>query len=340
MTADGLLSGLRSKSSGSLVVQTGFPTSLADLIVKNHGRLKKSSRNTKKNAKPFSNVRLLPAPECRSAAPAIENPRFADRSTDARPVFRFLLGNLILLVVLMIGKKKLVVGITISAFALLILEICGFRGWRFLNPCSEARKRFDSVIGSFNLGGREWASPIREIGAGLRSDLSVFDGKYEESRIKDQSSELFPESRDLGKVCRKRKSGSSSDSKAKKLLRKFMLRKFCGFREVGRVSQSVETTEEELCERDLLQKEEEEGDGNDKVGSSKTCYGDLCDGEDTYRTHINVDDNKSGRICKFFFFLIVLFGLVRGKAVALLLAMAWCFLYKLVIVVRSKRNMR
>ncbi|KAG6473137.1 hypothetical protein ZIOFF_067044 [Zingiber officinale] len=43
-----LLAGLRPpEQRGSLVVQTGFPTSLADLVVKNRGRLKKPSRRKK-----------------------------------------------------------------------------------------------------------------------------------------------------------------------------------------------------------------------------------------------------------------------------------------------------
>ncbi|CAN6330003.1 unnamed protein product [Urochloa humidicola] len=40
-----LLASLRPPASaGPLPVQTGFPTSLADLVVKNHGRLKKPAR--------------------------------------------------------------------------------------------------------------------------------------------------------------------------------------------------------------------------------------------------------------------------------------------------------
>lgn len=333
MAANGLLFGLRSKSSVPLLVQPGFPTSLADLIVKNHDRLKKSSRSTKTKPPPSSDAPRLPAPQCCSAAPAIENSRSADRSTDAFPGFRFLVVTLILLVSLVIGSKKLVVGITISAFVLLILENCGLRSWIFLKPCPEARKRLDSVIGSLDLGGREWASPIREIGPGLRSNLSVSDGKREESRIKDKSSELFLESRDLGKSCRKRKLGSSGDSKATKLLRKFVPRKFRGVREVGRIPHSLEATKEKSCERDLLKKEDEEDTNGDEVGSFKISYDDLGDGEDTYRIHINMDENKSGRIYEFVLFLIVLCGLLRGKAVALLLAMAWCFLYKFIITV-------
>ncbi|KAI0527164.1 hypothetical protein KFK09_002763 [Dendrobium nobile] len=340
ISADGLLSGLRSKSSGSLVVQTGFPTSLADLIVKNHGRLKKSSRSNKKKPSPSSEVPRLPAPEYRSAAPVIENPRSADRSMNARPGIQFLIVNLILLVALVIGKKKLVVGITISAFTLFILEIFGRRGWRFLKPCPEARKRLDSLIWSFDLGGRDWASPIREIDAGLRVDLSVSGGTAEESKIKDPSSELLPESCDFGKVCSKRKLGSSGDSKAKKLLKKFVLRKFHGIREPEKVPHCVEATEEKPCETDLLEKQEEESDSDDEAGSFKTCYGDLGDGDDTHRTKINVGENKSGRIYEFVFFFIVLCGLVRGKLIALLLAMVWCFLYKFIMVVRSKRRMR
>ncbi|XP_020588840.1 uncharacterized protein LOC110030459 [Phalaenopsis equestris] len=340
MAADVFFSGLRSRSSSSLVVQTGFPTSLVDLIVKNHDRLKKSSRDTKKKSSLSLEVPRLQVPECPSADPVIENPRSADRRTDARPGFQFMVITLILLAVLVIWKKKLVAGITISAFALLMLEICGLRGWSFVKRCAEARKRLDSVIEIIDMGAGERASPICEIGAQLRADLSVSVVKCEESRIKDHSNELLSESRDIGKVSRKQKLESSGDSKAKKLRRKFMLRKFCAVGEVVRVPHCVEATEEEFCGRDLVAKDELKRVSGDEIWSFKTCHGDLGDGEDAYSTHINVDENKSFRIYEFVFIIIILCGLVRGKDVALLLSVVWFFLCKFIIIVRSKRKLR
>ncbi|KAK8918592.1 hypothetical protein KSP39_PZI021266 [Platanthera zijinensis] len=315
---DGLLSGFRSNRTGSLVVQTGFPTSLADLIVKNHVRLKKASRTSKK-ASPTPDLfttgggggaaTRFPALGCHLRDTEIGS------AEPPGPRFRLLAGTLIILSALLIGKKKLVLWITVSAFSLLLLEFCG----RFLKPCLEARKKFDSLIGSFepDLIGRESASPIKQTRLGFLAGSSVSDRKPPESRILDQSSHEDD--------CRKGKSKLSGKCDAKKLLRKFMLSKTHGIREDGRVPHCDEAMEEELSEKNSSGNGEEVDDAEDEDQSFKTSYGELGDG----------DGNKLHKCFQFVLFLIVLCGLMRGKGVALGLALAWCFLFRFIRVMRE-----
>ncbi|KAG5562317.1 hypothetical protein RHGRI_005144 [Rhododendron griersonianum] len=56
------------KRGGSLVVETGFPTSLVDLFVKNRDRLKKPSKKKKK-----SDQESIPMPNSPSVSPVSEN---------------------------------------------------------------------------------------------------------------------------------------------------------------------------------------------------------------------------------------------------------------------------
>lgn len=302
--SDGLLSGFRSNGSSSLVVQTGFPTSLADLIVKNHGRLKKASRANKK-VSPAPDLCSTPFPAlgCRSGDTEIG--KFITRnvrSADPGPRFRVLAGTLVILAALLVGKKKLVVWITVSAFSLLVLEFCG----GFLRLWLEARKKLDTMIAGFDLiRGRESAAPITQTSLGFFAGRPVSSDREPdgESRVSDQGK--HGEGRGKGKL------KSSGKCDAKKILKKFMLKKTHGIREDGRILHRVEATG----------KRGEEDD----VRTFKTCDGDSGDG----------DGNNLHKCFQFVLFLIVLCGLMKGKIVALGLALVWCFLFRFFRVMRE-----
>lgn len=131
------------KRGGSLVVETGFPTSLIDLFVKNRSRFKR--RKSKRLSDPF-----LPPPAPPPSPPEYltfddgsttvmrlvqETTREAvaqsDRVVDGsgfgsgpeKAVFAIL--KILTAIVLTLSVKKLTVGITMSAFALLFLEFVG-----------------------------------------------------------------------------------------------------------------------------------------------------------------------------------------------------------------------
>lgn len=128
------------KRGGSLVVETGFPTSLIDLFVKNRDRLKKSSSKrrsqTASNAFPLVNPDVvLKKPE---AVPiktqkvdfvgggvAAENKHAIDKNGCVCVLMAFKV--FIVAVLAFSTKKKLTMGITLSALALLLTELAAAR---------------------------------------------------------------------------------------------------------------------------------------------------------------------------------------------------------------------
>ncbi|XAR50788.1 hypothetical protein NMG60_11005215 [Bertholletia excelsa] len=171
---------------GSLVVETGFPTSVVDLVVKNRDRLKKTHKKKKirsEQATPLDPVPTRPsgllepppvfsAQATRSSYPpdgfATLQPqrcspdRFAEKTVPVQDgnrrrdfvvddrgegtseeveingIFMAIL-KAFLVVVLVLGARMLVVGITITAFSLLIMEYAGKHSHRLAKPCTDAK---------------------------------------------------------------------------------------------------------------------------------------------------------------------------------------------------------
>uniref|UniRef100_A0A453H199 Uncharacterized protein n=2 Tax=Aegilops tauschii subsp. strangulata TaxID=200361 RepID=A0A453H199_AEGTS len=174
-----LISALRPARAGPLPVQTGFPTSLADLFVKNHGRLKKqqgpsSTRRKRRGAPPLPSPEPSPPPPSPpppSPPPAAVSPPSAQPGPDpprAEPVCRpggqaaglglgFLaLVGAVSLALLVIWSRKVVAAVTVAAFSLFLLESVRAsslrRGPRPPAPTAE-----------LDIDGRGYVSPIREL---------------------------------------------------------------------------------------------------------------------------------------------------------------------------------
>ncbi|XP_016443280.2 uncharacterized protein LOC107768659 [Nicotiana tabacum] len=139
---------IRSHRNGGspLIVETGFPTSLIDLFVKNRQRFIKPSK--KKVAKStFSSPSSLSLHLASPMAPATytinkgsqlkgcqeKGERF---DVDTNQVLIALV-KIFLVVVLVLGAKNFVMGITMSAILLCFLEY----SYRWLIPCSGAKRR-------------------------------------------------------------------------------------------------------------------------------------------------------------------------------------------------------
>ncbi|KAF8413433.1 hypothetical protein HHK36_001416 [Tetracentron sinense] len=160
-----------SKRGGSLVVQTGFPTSLIDLIVKNRNRLKKQSKKkpmessdplTPSSNSTFSAIPVIPAPDIKyhrrrtgeEILPSISNEISTLVAKEVEDVVDVSVPNgvfmvvlkLFFMLILALGTKKLAIGITVSAFALMFLEFVGKRVFCFLKPCANAQRNLMSVM--------------------------------------------------------------------------------------------------------------------------------------------------------------------------------------------------
>ncbi|KAM3295043.1 hypothetical protein ACQJBY_037728 [Aegilops geniculata] len=174
-----LISALRPARAGPLPVQTGFPTSLADLFVKNHGRLKKqqgpsSGRRKRRGAPPLPSPEPSPPPPSPpppSPPPAAVSPPSAQPGPDpprAEPVCHpggqaagLGLGFLALvgvasLALLVICSRKVVAAATVAAFSLFLLES--------VRASSLRRKpRPPAPTAELDIDGRGYVSPIREL---------------------------------------------------------------------------------------------------------------------------------------------------------------------------------
>ncbi|KAL5580331.1 hypothetical protein UlMin_012773 [Ulmus minor] len=136
------------KHGRSLVVETGFPTSLIDLFVKNHDCLKtplmkKNNNNNQNNDVDSRNSMRSPlilVPIRQFASNPLQSKHF-----DGSSVFLVLL-KIFAVVVLALSMKKLAVGITLSAFVLLCLEYLGKNFLCFFKPCSVPKEALKSTI--------------------------------------------------------------------------------------------------------------------------------------------------------------------------------------------------
>ncbi|XP_010434262.1 PREDICTED: uncharacterized protein LOC104718251 [Camelina sativa] len=177
------------KHGGSLVVETGFPTSLIDLFVKNRDRLKKQSSkrvNNNNNKTPAPTRRRVsspphphPLPPSLSLQRRMSLPLKLDPAlvTEDPPlvvskiedesfvpenrrdgggngctrgggccVLMVVVFKVFMVAVLALSTTKLAVGITLSASALLFLELAVARVFTLLNICPDAQVRIDSLI--------------------------------------------------------------------------------------------------------------------------------------------------------------------------------------------------
>ncbi|KAL3616819.1 hypothetical protein CASFOL_039213 [Castilleja foliolosa] len=164
------------RDGSSLFVETGFPTSLVDLFIKNREKLKKPSKKKHQNPNPvvITGSTSVSPPHSPMVSPLITElpPRsqpmsptivFCEGSSEKNRILGPIVGlderecvdesgvdaNTVLLVVLKIclvvvlalGTKRLTVGITISAFVLFFLEFVGKQARRFV-----LKPRFNNVV--------------------------------------------------------------------------------------------------------------------------------------------------------------------------------------------------
>ncbi|KAM1761981.1 hypothetical protein TB1_004582 [Malus domestica] len=211
------------KRGGSLFVQTGFPASLIDLFVKNRDHLKKPSKKHKNKSKKKGNrVDDRIAPNCdlgssdlpvlvKPSSPDSSNvenlkPTEADHGVEATDfenraencvvgggecvggiwgVILMTVMKIIVVVVLALSTKKLVVGITLSAFLLLLLEYAGKHLALFFKPCSNAKSVTAQRLSAFLLFSNGFDSSDDMKGVAAREKTVILDSAIEEIEIVD-----------------------------------------------------------------------------------------------------------------------------------------------------------
>lgn len=165
------------KRGGSLVVETGFPTSLIDLFVKNRDRLKKKSSKINKSNKAHLQIQPTfppsPPPSVPEASTVSGSSTFdgdddptplneikevlhdrgegteslcADRRDPPRAVYTVVLKVFVVVLVLAMSTKRLAVGITMSAFLLIFADYVWKRSVRFLGSFGTARVALECLL--------------------------------------------------------------------------------------------------------------------------------------------------------------------------------------------------
>ncbi|KAF8763015.1 hypothetical protein HU200_008863 [Digitaria exilis] len=163
-----LLASLRPPARpGPLPVQTGFPTSLADLVVKNHDRLKKPRRRHR-----------APPPVASADPPAPQQRRklSAAQSAAAPPAPAFSIrpellavGGVMALALLVIWSKLLVAAATVASVALFWIESVSVG-----SPASH-RRASPETKQEVDSRGRGLVSPIREAAESPRPSSAASD---------------------------------------------------------------------------------------------------------------------------------------------------------------------
>ncbi|EOY25528.1 Ethylene-responsive nuclear / ethylene-regulated nuclear protein (ERT2)-like protein [Theobroma cacao] len=141
------------KRGGSLVVETGFPTSLIDLFVKNRDRLRKSSKRKSSPSssppqmqtpptlhQPSSPPKLFPSPPCKEElrSPDVDVGQLVlvKRECEERIAFHAAF-KIFLVVALAVSSRNLAVWFMVAAFLLVLVEFVGTRFFGFLRPESK-----------------------------------------------------------------------------------------------------------------------------------------------------------------------------------------------------------
>ncbi|EEF39204.1 hypothetical protein RCOM_1336320 [Ricinus communis] len=137
--------------NSSLVVETGFPTSLVDLFVKNRERLKNPIKKRKKHQQQqqqrFVDELVIsdPIPLSSSRDLLVQHDVYMENKPHSPENLEVL--KMFVVVVLAFSTKRLALGITLSASLLIFLEYIGKHLFCFLKPsCLSARMAFQSLI--------------------------------------------------------------------------------------------------------------------------------------------------------------------------------------------------
>ncbi|CAL9226222.1 unnamed protein product [Arabidopsis halleri] len=380
------------KHGGSLVVETGFPTSLIDLFVKNRDRLKKSAskRNNKNNKAqttvqtqtaptkrrvlsppppPLSLQRRMSLPSKLDPALVTEDPPLVSKIEESfipenrhdgenggnrgggggGCVLMVVVFKVFMVAVLALSTKKLAVGITLSAFSLLFLELAVARVFTYLNLCPDAQIRIDSLIDK--LIGKRHKEKLEEEESlstpDRRNNVSseIIEEPREEIRVVPQSDSstlekakpVVEEKKDvqtIRDVVFKTEKSKSAKLKSK-IVKKIVPKKLRSYKKKKKMK--IKEKEEEEAEVET----EEEGSvtevsslfSDERIGSEISERDDLSSNPPLLESCTEIEEEEEigskGDLTKaMVLIVIVLVGLLSGKVFAIGLTLSWCLILR------------
>lgn len=270
--------------------------------------------------------------------------------------------------VLALSTKKLVVGITLSAFALIFLEFAVARVFTLLNLCPGAQVRLHSLIGKL-LGKRrqekleEESSSSSSINEGRNNVLFEITETFEESRdcseetrenesknVEDPMSKANPvaeekESLTIRDVVFKKEKSKSAKLKSK-IVKKIVPKKLRSYKKKKKMMK-MKKGEEEDGEEIEVEIVEEEGEEESVTEVSSLFSEDRVESEISERDELSSnppllesceeivegdeETGSKGDLTKAIVLIVIaLAGLLSGKVVAIGLTLSWCLILRVV----------
>ncbi|WVY94899.1 hypothetical protein V8G54_033987 [Vigna mungo] len=339
------------KRGGSLVVETGFPTSLIDLFVKNRSRFRK--HRTKKPLPPEVPDPPPPPPSPANSPPQ-PDPRLPNPRTEQNVVASvsdqvaecslnvILVVKILMVLIVVASVKRLTVGITVSTFALLLLEYAGRRvvsgsvveSWfRKVRVLKKERVRGSGLTDLSQLTFSE-SFLIDEIevvsDVGICCQMRSVSGDVASEIVEDCSSDVL-------EVSEYKIKGSRSGRFGSRMVKKLVPKKFRvprkekkdkGNKEIEYESGSEVSSAVEDDKLPMLEIEEE--DKNENTGQAEVDCGITC----SYNGKRVARVGNSGSFTVMVLVMIVLVGLLLGRFPALMLSISWCCTMKIVRTLR------
>lgn len=404
------------KHGGSLVVETGFPTSLIDLFVKNRDRLKKTSskRKTQQAGPNHSHPtrrRVSSPPPSPPPSLSLQRRRLLPQKLDQASVTDDLAagkiqesfvgvgvggggltaedrndgdgedgvvrgggGGCVLMVVafkvfvvavLALSTKRLAVGITLSAFSLLFLELAVARVFTLLNLCPDAQVRLDSLMGKLigkrrkeTLEEEKSSSPTHERRNKVTFEIIEEPRDYSEeihvlqSNVDDSSSSTLEKAKPvvvagerevqtIRDVVFKKEKSKSSKLKSK-IVKKIVPKKLRSYKKKKKMKIKEKEDEEEDVEVIEIIGEEEESVtevsslfSDERIGSEISERDEIGSIPPLFESCEEIEEEEEegskGDLTKaMVLIVIVLTGLLYGKLLAIGLTLSSCLILRLV----------
>ncbi|WOG84891.1 hypothetical protein DCAR_0104076 [Daucus carota subsp. sativus] len=373
-----------SKHGGSLVVQTGFPTSIIDLFHKNRDRLKKSAK--KKRSSGFDSVSygnsdsqlgnpercainsevellnmdvgMVNSDRCltnRTEDDLVNGKERGGEVVDNRGNIFIVILKVLLMVILALVTRRLVVGVSVSAFSLFLLEYVGNYVYGLSKLCSDYRKMLKVIVAKVLCfvrikGGAASIchDSVKDINLNVQSvEIEADLGDVIEPVVSLDSDKGLEFERmelkiiDIMKEDEPKQEGSRK-ARLKTKMRKLVRKKLCKSRRKGSGLESVvpgfgsevpESMEEDTCigkdGSNELREIEGQGELNeDEVNISQISL-DPCDLILSKDSFVEESGRETLWISKYWVFcLIILSGLVGGRIFAIVFTLAWCLILK------------
>lgn len=374
-----------SKHGGSLVVQTGFPTSIIDLFHKNRDRLKKSAqkkRSSGSDSISYCNsdlhivnpercstnsevelvnmdIKLVKSDRCstdRIEDDLVSDKEIFDKVVEGKGSIFIAVLKVLFMVVLALVTKRLVVGVSVSAFSLFLLEYVGNYVYGLSISYSDYKRMVKGIVekvvcfvrirGGVDSICRDSIEEFKLTVQSLEIE-AVLDDVIEPIICLDSDKGLEVERMELKSLLEKEDEPKQEGSrrarlktKMRKLVKKKLgksRRKGSGFENVvpGFGSEVSESTERDTCiEKDRIN-ELKHIDGHEKLSENvvdiSQVSSDPCELIPSKEGSVGVAE--SGRqtmwISKYWVFcLIILSGLVGGRIFAIIFTLACCLILK------------